>query len=146
VKRRIVEVALVIFALWPLVQNGLCARYGVDPWKLFGWAMYSVPGRMSRLDLYRATPAGDGDAAADLRPLPASAIAPPLRESLEAFRQRRGALGALVSPDPLAREILRLHPELEGVGIALTTLELDRASARVVPRADRSLHWRDELQ
>jgi len=49
VKRRLVGLFLVAFALWPLLHFAATTRYGVDPWKLFGWAMYCVPGPLKTL-------------------------------------------------------------------------------------------------
>ena len=45
-KRRLTAFFILAFALWPAVHYGLVLRFDVDPWKLFGWAMYSVPGSM----------------------------------------------------------------------------------------------------
>ena len=45
-KRRLVAAGLLLFALWPPLHFALVRRYDVDPWKLFGFAMYSVPGTM----------------------------------------------------------------------------------------------------
>ena len=44
-KQRIALGFLFVFAFWPVVHQRLVANYGVNPWKLAGWAMYSaLPG------------------------------------------------------------------------------------------------------
>ena len=42
-KARIVGTLLVAIALWPLVHRQLVTRLDVDPWKLYGFAMYCTP-------------------------------------------------------------------------------------------------------
>ena len=42
-KARVVRAALVLLALWPVVQHALVRGTEVSPWKLAGWGMYAAP-------------------------------------------------------------------------------------------------------
>jgi hypothetical protein len=136
VKRRAVGIFLIVFALWPLVQFGLTQRYDVSPWKLFGWAMYSVPGAMKTV---RIVALSDDS----MRRLDLQGYGPEEQVLVDRFRQRRQALGLLASPEPLAEGMLELHPDFDGVVIAVLTLRLGRESARVESDIAYTTHWRD---
>lgn len=137
-KRRIVAVGLVVLGLWPLVQYGLTQRYGVDPWKLFGFAMYSVPGPMKTVRLVQI----DSDGSyrmLDYRRYPAG-----LGPAVDAFRERRRALGALAGSEALAESVLEAFPKWEGAVVVVLSLELDRNTALMQPRiTHEQTHWRD---
>lgn len=136
-KRRVVSVFLVLFALWPLAHYALTQRFCTDPWKLFGWAMYCVPGPMKTV---RIVAVGDGGR---VKRLDYRDYLPIEQVLVDSFRARRHALGDLASPDPLAAGLLALHPDFEGVVVAVLRLELDPESARLVRSIDHSTHWRD---
>jgi len=137
VKRRVVSVFLVLFALWPLAHYSLTERFGSDPWKLFGWAMYCVPGPMKTV---RIMAVGEGGR---VKRLDFRDYRPMEQVLVDTFRTRRHALGELASPDALAAGLLALHPDFAGVLVAVLTLEMDRESARLMRSIDHSTHWRD---
>jgi hypothetical protein len=136
-KRRLVGLFLVAFALWPAVQHGLVRVYDVDPWRLFGWAMYTVPGPMKTLRVVEISRDGRF-AALDFRRYDEAD-----RAAVERFRIRRQSLGRLAGGDALARELLERHPDWEGVALPVLTLSLDRQSARTRHRVEQSHWWRD---
>jgi hypothetical protein len=137
VKRRAVGIFLLLFALWPIAHYELTRRYGTDPWKLFGWAMYSVPGAMKTVRIVAMTEGGN------MRRLDFRSYSPAEQEVVDSFRERRRALGHLASPEPLARGMLELNPEFEGVVIATLSLHLDPATAVTARRIEYSTYWRD---
>jgi nitrate reductase NapE component len=137
VKRRAVEIFLVLFAVWPIFHFALVRHYGTDPWKLFGWAMYSVPGPMKTVRVVGIEEGGE------LRRLPFDRYTPDEQRLANGFRERRRVLGRLAPPEPLARGMLELHPEFDGVVIAILSLKLDPESALVAARVETSTHWRD---
>lgn len=136
-KRRILTTGLVLFALWPLAHYALVESYGTDPWKLFGWAMYCVPGPMKTVRVVELR--GDGS----FRVLDFNGYTPEEQVAVDTFRMRRRALGKLQSPDELARRMLELNPDFEGVEIAVVSLVLSRESAMTWARLDRRTYWRD---
>ena len=121
-KRRVIVFVVVFVGLWPLVHRGLVLSHRIDPWELFGWAMYAVASERVQVgvDLVR------GGARERLRPS---------REEfakIEAFAKRRSALGRLVSGEALAREILHTHPSAESLVLLTRRVSLDPESAHLV--------------
>ncbi|MEE2665146.1 MAG: hypothetical protein VX681_13595 [Myxococcota bacterium] len=135
-KRRVVGVFLIAFALWPLIHRDLVWRYDVDPWKLFGFAMYSVPGPMKTVRVFPMSQAGRGQM------LDFERYAPAEQRSVDRFRQRRRALGRLASMEPLGQRMLELHPDWEGATVAVVTLALDPETARLQTSVREQILWR----
>jgi hypothetical protein len=125
-KRRLVQVFILLFALWPLLHFGLVVRYGVDPWKLFGWGMYSVPGAMKSLRL-----AVESDQGQLLVIDPETYSTREGRAALR-FVEYRRALGRLARPDDLLQVFFEERPELQSIVVGLATLELDPDSGHLV--------------
>jgi len=125
-KRRIIQGFLIGFAIWPLVQYGAVLRYGVDPWKLCAFGMYTVPGPMKTLRLALVSDEGE---TLVIDPKTYSA-----REGRAAIRfvEYRRALGRLARPEDLLNVFFEDRPGLESLVVGLTTLKLDRNSARLV--------------
>lgn len=135
-KRRVVGVFLIAFALWPLIHRDLVWRYDVDPWKLFGFAMYSAPGPMKTVRVFPMSQAGRGQM------LDFERYAPAEQRAVDRFRQRRRALGRLASMEPLGQRMLELHPDWEGATVAVVTLALDRKTARLQTSVREQILWR----
>jgi len=136
-KRRLLGTFLVLFGLWPAVHHVLVRSHGTDPWKLFGWSMYCVPGPMKTVRVVGAFEDGS------LLRLGFRTYSPEEQHSVDTFRERRRALGELASPDGLLEDMLRFHPEFEAVLVGVLTLELDRESAILEPRTELFTRWRD---
>ena len=100
-KRRFAGVALLAFAVWPLVQYSLTQRYRLDPWKFMGWAMYTVPKFQPRIDAFllrddRREPVARG-----------STEFAAVGEALEDMVYEATYWGDLADFDSIAREIRR---------------------------------------
>ena len=117
-KRRIIGIGLVLFALWPLAQWTLVATYDVNPWKLAGWAMYARPSLPPSINLFELRDRG-------VRPLPPETWTASENERLRDYLARRHVIGRLADVDELARDLLAGHRELSGLVILLTTRSLD---------------------
>lgn len=135
-KRKLVIGFLVCFALWPLVQISLVRSQGVDPWRLFAWGMYSVPGSMRTLRVVIL------DSERPPRVLGTHLYTPAEEAIVTRYRTRRQALGELASGEAAARELLALHPEWDGVALPVLSLSLDRESARTVAEVAQHTTWR----
>lgn len=138
-KRRLVQIFLLLFALWPIFQFGAVVRYGVDPWKLFGWAMYCVPGAMNTVRLAVESEQGS------FRVIEPASYSARERRAATRFVEYHRALGELARPDSLVRIFFEERPEAEFVILGLATLKIDRNSARLVSlveytRFDRQGH------
>ena len=135
-KRRILSVGLVLFALWPLAQHALVRTQGVDPWRLFGWAMYCVPGPMKTVRVVEVSRDGRFQV---LDPERYDAAG---QHAVDVFRIRRQGLGHLETGDDLAAHMLERHPEWEGVALPVLTLSLERSSARTRVDVVQATWWR----
>lgn len=136
-KRRLACAFLLLFAAWPVLQHALVRVYGVDPWRLGAWGMYSVPGPMKTL---RVVALRD-DAEPQL--LNHEAYPPEVERLVTTYRWRKQALGELVSADRLAEALLAMHANWDGVALPMLTLALDPESARTRVVLATTTVWRD---
>ena len=136
-KRRLLGGFLVLFALWPLVQHALVRSQDVDPWRLFGWAMYCVPGSMKTVRVVEVSRAGR------FAVLDVGGYDDELQPVVDSFRIRRQSLGQLASGDALARFVLERHPDWEGVALPVLTVSLDPETALTRHDVDQATWWRD---
>jgi hypothetical protein len=95
----------------------------VDPWKLFGWGMYSVPGAMKTVRIAVESEHGT------LRVIDPGSYSTREQRAVTRFVERTRALGQLARPDSLIRIFLEERPEAKTVVLGIATLELDRDSA-----------------
>ncbi len=126
-KRALVQAALLIFAVWPVVHIGLVKRYDINPWKLAGWGMYSAPQLPCRLRVFCLTP--DEVGLYELRTLD-----PVLEQKARQFLRRRRALRRLARPDALGAAVLEDAPAIDGVRIEVMQPFLDPASGMIEQR------------
>jgi len=115
---------LLLMALWPAVHIGLARGFGVNPWKLAGWGMYAAPQIPCDVEVY---PVISGQATAQ----PLETVSAAVRPVLERFRRRRLALGRLAEPRALGRELLEVHPGVEGFDIVVIQPVLEPRSGMV---------------
>jgi hypothetical protein len=121
---------VVVVLLWPVAHRFLVETREIDPWELFGWAMYSEPAArvQVRVDLIR-----------DGRREPLRAMGP-LRDAVRAFARRRTILGTLAAPDALAARVLASRPDADGVVLVLRRVRLDPRS-RMLEAQDRTIEY-----
>ena len=125
-KERLVRSILVALAVWPAAQYTATVYFDVNPWKFFGWAMYTTPAPQLRMGMGEL--AGGRVDWQKQRPMPREIVEEGFR-----FLDLRTAYGDLHAPDDLARMALAAFPETEGVAVRVTRLVLERESARTVP-------------
>jgi len=113
---------LAAVAVWPAVHYGLYRAYGIDPWKLCGFAMYTRPHAAHRLEVLQVR---DGQAT------PLRVVSPALAAEADRLGRRRGALGELGSPDRLGRLILAELPDVGHVRLVLHRVDFDCRSTRL---------------
>lgn len=129
-KRNVVVVGVVLFALWPAVHRGLVYAFDMNPWKLGGWAMYARPHFPPQIRLLRIR-AGEEIPLTDLTPLE-QALAGDFVES-------RYSIGRLASPEELAQQVLARVPrgEADALVVEVRSPYFDVGSARVEERVER---------
>jgi len=120
-KKRIVLAILIVLLLWAPVHRWLVHTYDIDPWHLFGWAMYCRP-----------------DLGLEIRMVPLRGEHPEPQQFSTSIRRkqldyglRRMAYGSLVSPEDLARFVLSELDGYDGIAIRIEKRFLDPASARI---------------
>ena len=123
-KRRLVIIALVAFAVWPLVQRGLVGAYDASPWKLYGWAMYTAPAWPVGVAILRV----DGER---LTRVPDARLPERIRREMRRYAGRRRTLGRLASPDDLGGALFTAYPQWSAAVVVAEVRHLDRGTARV---------------
>ena len=129
-KRHVVSALLVAMLLWPIAQRALVSAYDVSPWKLFGWAMYTVPKPDRATMMTLSTPEGD-------RRLIATSLAPEVRDTLRAYHGLWGHVGRLASPEPLACKVFAEHPGATALTLVLSKTGLIDGAVHVTRRDTR---------
>lgn len=135
-RRRILAGLLLGVALWPAVHHALVRGASIDPWKLFGWAMYAAPPGRVQVRV-------DGVARGARSPLRLFGEAADARD---AFARRRASLGRLARPDALAEEVLATDPDLDEVVVVVRGWSLDARSARLRTRDEEIRVSRTEIR
>jgi hypothetical protein len=136
-KQRLVAAALALLAVWPLAHAALVARYHIDPWRFFGWAMYSTPKLPVRISIYERR--GDERvrvAVDDLDPV--------LRKARQRLVNRRLRWGSLAPVDGFGRQLLAARPEAEVIEIDVHHWYLDRATAHIAARSETFTYRRGD--
>ena len=135
-KRRLTAFFILAFALWPAVHYGLVLRFDVDPWKLFGWAMYSVPGSMKTVRLAALTDKS-------MVVIEPGSYSERERRAVTRYTEWQRGVGRLAGPEPLLEAFFEERPQLGALVVALATLKLDRESARLAASLDYTRFNRD---
>ncbi len=130
VKKRSVITALVLLTIWPMAHHVIVRTLDLNPWKWFGWSMYTVPPQRVRAFAFSL----DDQRLLDLSRL-SRREAQRLMQAYNDFSLLRLEFGPRVEPDGFARALLAAFPEVNGVSIYIQRLGVDRASATVVEQS-----------
>jgi len=120
---RVAASVVLVTMLWPFGHYFLSVRYDVNPWKLWGMAMYCTTHETTLHFTYRGD---DGE----IRPLALDSLGPELRARALQHYRRRATLGRLYPLDGLAREILAARPDVDELIMKSGVKRLDAASGR----------------
>ena len=129
-KIRIVAAMLTAFTVWPLVHYQLVRRYGLDPWKFAGWAMYTSPTYMPKVEIFELR-----DGVRVKIPLIGARLAA-AAATHERFRTEALRWGSLASTDALASQVRVGLATREPIEIVITRFFVDRESDRVSATRD----------
>ena len=124
-KKHAIVGLLLLFAVWPATHYVLAQRYEFDPWRFFGWAMYTVPD--TRVEIYAAEVYGEKARPIDL-------ASPPALSAAREFAHRRSILGKWAPPHDLAQGLMQHYPEADGMMIQIRRWVLDHDTAMIKPR------------
>jgi hypothetical protein len=120
--------ALVLFALWPLVHRGLVARYDLNPWKFMGFAMYCIPRVFPLVEVHAHYGERRAPVAAD------SGQVSELPRELARFITFRQVWGDLLSPDRIGEVVGATLTRADQIEVVVTSGFVDRGSWRVAAR------------
>lgn len=129
-KRTLLGVWLLTFAIWPLAQFGLVQAYAIHPWRFGGWATFATPFLPASVFLfqvdYRNAKALDDIQTIKLAPAYWSSD---LRQAVIDYKTKRTNFGRLVPPpERLGRKLLDEHGDTGMVLVVVQTREIDRAT------------------
>ena len=127
-KQRLTLIALLAFAIWPLVHRGLVASYGITPWKFMGFAMYCVP----VMDPVIAVHAHYGERRVLVDP--SEAHLRDLRREVARFKTFRTVWGELLTPDPIGELTKSVLTRADQIEVVVTEGYLDRDTWRLAAR------------
>lgn len=108
---------MLLVMLWPMAHRQLVTRFDINPWKLYGFAMYCTPHQLS-VGLYALS----GDRRE--RIVVSSAMPQELLDELDEFYRLRKTLGRLHEPDDLGQAILDALPAVETLMIQIVVIRL----------------------
>lgn len=121
-RRRAMAAIVAVVFFWPFAHLYLVAQYRVDPWELFGWAMYSRPAARVQV---RVNVDRDGVSKL-LRATGAE------RKRVVEFARDRSALGEFASPATLVQSVFDDDPGIQTVEVVVREITLDLDTARLV--------------
>ena len=124
-RRASIQALVVATLAWPLVHGLLVARFELDPWELFGWAMYSEPAPRVQVRV-------EVERSGEWKPLRAMGG---LRRAVREYARRRTTLGRIASPDALVAEAFASDPTIERLRIVERRIRLDPGTAHLVGEA-----------
>ncbi len=135
IKKRVVFVAIVILALWPIVHHGVVATYDINPWLYFGLSMYTKPRPFIDIVAMQAAYPGQPFRSVNRDALRASL---PLQSNLHKLADGRAWYGTLYNPEPVVKEMFDAFPgEINRLAFTTRSLVLD-AEAMLMARDART--------
>ena len=136
-RKRAVAAMLLAFALWPSLHYVLVQRYRMNPWKFFGWAMYTTHVFRPSVEVY----ALDGGQRVAL-PIPGRELREAEAERAR-LRDRSREWGLLARPDRLARLVGDALAPSEGVEVVIERYGIDPRSGRLTAGRESYLYLAD---
>lgn len=134
-KQRIVVAMLAVFALWPVVHGSLVEKYLINPWRLFGWAMYCVPTYEPQVRFFGQSGERGGEIV-----FPSGH--PQAEIERIRFIRQRGQIGKWASAELLAAQLFELYPHLDGLAIDVAHPVYQRDSRSFEPQLERMVFER----
>ena len=123
IKKRVLFVALVFLAVWPILHHGLVTTYEINPWIFFGLSMYVRANPMPDIVAMEAAYPGQTFQAVNRDALRASL---PLRQSLRTLVDGRSSYGTLYNPETVVEEIFDEFPsDIDRLAFTMQLLNLD---------------------
>lgn len=120
-KACVVHRSLGFLLVWPFFHYYFVMLLDANPWKLVGFSMYCTPHTVD-IQVFDRSP---GRALAIT-----SNLAEESRTEFRRLQERRQTVGALASPDALARAIFRERPRTDRLSVSVGVSQLERFGRR----------------
>ena len=121
---------LVFIIAWPCIHRVLVVTHDVNPWQLYGFAMYCTP-HMVQVHVGKV----DGD---DLRTIPSERLPREQQVALRKFVLTRNTVGKLHSHKAFASSLRKVLPPSEPLSMIVDVTRLDPSSSRL--KTDREIY------
>lgn len=123
IKKRVLFVALVFLAVWPILHHGIVTTYDMDPWLYFGLSMYARPRPILGVIALQAAYPGESFRSVNPDALPADS---PLRRNIRMLTDGRAWYGTLHNPEPVVKEMFDAFPrDIDRVSFTMRVLKLN---------------------
>ena len=123
IKKRVLFVAIVFLAVWPIIHHGIVTTYDMDPWLYFGMSMYARPRPILGVIALRAAYPGEPFRSVNPNDLPANS---PLRRNIRMLTDGRAWYGTLHNPEPVVEEMFDSFPsDIDRVSFTMRVLNLN---------------------
>ncbi len=123
IKKRVLFVALVFLAVWPILHHGIVTTYDMDPWLYFGLSMYARPRPILGVIALEAAYPGESFRSVNLNALLANS---PLRRNIRMLTDGRAWYGTLHNPEPVVEEMFDAFPsDIDRISFTMRSLSLD---------------------
>ena len=135
IKKRVLFVALVFLAVWPILHHGIVTTYDMDPWLYFGLSMYARPRPILGVIALQAAYPGESFRSVNPDALPTDS---PLRRNIRMLTDGRAWYGTLHNPEPVVEEMFDAFPsDIDRIAFTMRSLSLD-AEGMMVARDTRT--------
>ncbi len=123
IKKRVVFVAIMFLAIWPIVHHGIVTTYDMDPWLYFGMSMYARPRPTIYISAMEAAYPGQPFQSVNRDAVQASL---PLQRNLQMLANGRTNYGTLYNPEPVVEEMFDAFPsDIDRVSFTMRVLNLN---------------------
>ncbi len=123
IKKRVLFVALVFLAIWPILHHGIVTTYDMDPWLYFGLSMYARPRPILGVIALQAAYPGESFRSVNPDALQADS---PLRRNIRMLTDGRAWYGTLHNPEPVVEEMFDAFPrDIDRVSFTMRVLNLN---------------------
>lgn len=123
IKKRVVFVAIVFLAFWPIVHHVIVTTYEINPWIYFGLSMYAKASPTVDIVALEAAYPGQPFQSVNRDALRASLL---LRRNLRLLADNRHSYGTLYNPETVAKEMFDEFPsDVDRLAFTMQLLNLD---------------------
>lgn len=123
IQRKVLAIILMMISVWPAYHYYLVHNFDLNPWKMFGFAMYCTT-RAYQFEKYDTT-------GGRIRPINEELLTKSTVNSIERYALLRKDLGQLYEPDGIVKQMFDELPRTRAMAIIISTLWLDGSTGKI---------------